>query len=593
MLWKKESDAKDALFIDLCKSPASDPMKMHREFQKLEAADQNDMDDINFVVKKDNDLAFHFRTEGNIAFAERKLNIAIERFNKSLCVAKTGSEHIAQAYGNRAMCYILLGFLDNYHVDVELAKKANLDQQSIEKMKLQKKRYEKVIAQGGVSWAAANKVAKLSFPPNKRFPSLANILRIESNGKDGRYVKTTKDINVGQTIMHENCYVGETYTIKYESCAACLRSNTNLVPCTECTSTMLCHDGCENSDFHRIECKIRKYPVFGNDVTAVRRMPVLRSVWMALKLFSNVDELMDFVQAAVTSDPFEIPSLADKTAAYRSFLKIHHNTKTIPDAAFVYWSYKHLLDQPEIAAKFCTEKHKRFLMHLIAQHLAIITLNSNLDEVILMLDEKPIRLTTSSYLLGITNTYFNHSCAPNVFFYIDNGHLIGKTVRPIKKGEHLMVCYDSISSNTKDRRIRMKNHSGYDFWCECKRCNDNDSDDRSIKCLTLDDDYQFARKHIKGILDFKCVQQRDETRKHCERFLQKYGATALWNKEVEFMMLAYIRSFKQWTTTVFSKFRETKSHRPILLKCQPGIFSEEKLRCFSDGRERQEDLDLD
>lgn len=170
MLWKKESDANDALFIDLCKSLASDPLQLHREFQKLEAADKNDLDDINFVEKKDNDLAFHFRTEGNIAFAEKKLNIAIERFNKSLCVAETGSEHIGMAYANRATCYILLGFLENYLVDVDLARKANIDHQSLEKLKFQKKNYEQMIARNGVSnRAARNKVEKLSFPPNKAF----------------------------------------------------------------------------------------------------------------------------------------------------------------------------------------------------------------------------------------------------------------------------------------------------------------------------------------------------------------------------------------------------------------------------------------
>lgn len=575
MLWKKESNVQDALFVDLYETPANIPMKIYEQFLELEAADRKDLDDINFVARKDNKLAFQIRQEGNFAFANGQLGQAIERFNKSLCVAENGSEHIAKAYGNRATCYIFLGKLDNYLVDVELARRANLDYDLMKILESRKEQYDQMIAEGHIYWTAKIKEEKLSFPPNNRYPSLANILRVESNDKDGRYVKTTKDINVGQTILYEKCYVGETYTIKYETCAACFRSNTNLVPCPQCTYSMLCHNGCEHSEFHRIECAIRKYPIYGNDGTTVQKMPVLRSILMALKLFPNINNLMDFVEAAVTSDPLEIPSMSDEKAAYRSFLKIHHDkAKLSQETVFIFWTHKHLMDQPEISAKFRSEKRQRFLKHLIGHHLAIIMRNFNLDKVILMLPQQAVGVTISSYFVCIMNTYFNHSCAPNVVFYRDNGHLIGKVIRPIKKGEHLVSTYDTISAETGVRRNRLKYESGHDFWCECDRCNDKDSDERSVKRLSFNKDYFFALENSTRIIDFKCDAVRDETKKRCERFLQKYGRTALWNKELEFMMMTYSRSLSQWTSAPFSKYREIMCRMPTSLKCQLGMRSQ-------------------
>lgn len=172
-------------------------------------------------------------------FAGLQLISAIEKFNRSLCFAENGSDHIGLAYANRSACYFQLEMYKESLIDIELAKKANYPERLMPKLEKRKDECLKAIADGK---QAEKHVPKLRYAPHAPFPGTANVLEMKVDRKNGRHIVTTKDLGVGETIMLEDIYVGDTFDARYDGCSMCLKSNTNLVPCSTCTTTLLCYN---------------------------------------------------------------------------------------------------------------------------------------------------------------------------------------------------------------------------------------------------------------------------------------------------------------------------------------------------------------
>jgi len=70
-------------------------------------------------------------------------------------------------------------------------------------------------------------------------------------------------------------------------------------------------------------------------------------------------------------------------------------------------------------------------------------------------------------------SYFNHSCAPNVYRITYEGKLIFIVIRPIEKNQQLFVCYRENFFYT-DLDARQKEiHQAYKFTCDCEACRNN------------------------------------------------------------------------------------------------------------------------
>lgn len=177
---------------------------------------------------------------------------------------------------------------------------------------------------------------------------------------------------------------------------------------------------------------------------------IIRSILQAIKIFANVQELQEFVEDAVFSDPMEKPeSILDEKSKYRAFLKLWHEPNVYQRNMFgqqVYFVYKKLLDNTIIGSKFNTKEQERFLMHLVAQHYCIINYSGN------------IVFDNSDDLVGwhfeefrsVIAMYLNHSCAPNVTLVSHDGYNVIATIRPVKAGEQLFLSYfrnDKINNN--------------------------------------------------------------------------------------------------------------------------------------------------
>jgi hypothetical protein len=79
--------------------------------------------------------------------------------------------------------------------------------------------------------------------------------------------------------------------------------------------------------------------------------------------------------------------------------------------------------------------------------------------------------------LWVLPSFFNHSCVPNCDYPIWDGYMTIRTLRDVKKGEELTLCY-SLEPDCKDR---WKAHKGNGFTCHCPLC---DEERRDPNCKT-------------------------------------------------------------------------------------------------------------
>lgn len=323
------------------------------------------------ISVKNNGQSTEHRKLGNKLFAQKKWREAMESYNKSLCYAENNSENVALVYSNRSACFFHMRMYEKCLTDIKLAESAKYPEGL--KSKLEKRKADcRQLIQNGDQFVPLEPA--LSFEPNEKFPSMANILKIECNKKYGRHITTNTEIDVGQTVLLERAYFTKLLINKSMRCNICLKTDTNLVPCLNCTVDLFCYGKCERNELHRFECNIFTIGGFG-DVSDLH-MQVFRSILIALNEFQDVDDLMKFVEETLASDPTEIPEYepTDPKEKYRTYLKLSSRTNMETDYIIwrIYFIQKTLLKNPEIAVKFKTEQHQRFLMHLVGHHHGIL-----------------------------------------------------------------------------------------------------------------------------------------------------------------------------------------------------------------------------
>lgn len=106
-LWKKESQAVDAIYVDLF------------------GDDTQNSTETQFLLKKSNEMSTKRRNQGNTFFAQKQWHKAMDKYNESLRFAEIETENISLAYANRSLCFFELEMYEKCLIDIELAKKAN------------------------------------------------------------------------------------------------------------------------------------------------------------------------------------------------------------------------------------------------------------------------------------------------------------------------------------------------------------------------------------------------------------------------------------------------------------------------------------
>ncbi|XP_031626072.1 SET and MYND domain-containing protein DDB_G0273589-like [Contarinia nasturtii] len=365
----------------------------------------------------------------------------------------------------------------------------------------------------------------LSFPPNKNFPCMANVLDVQSNEEYGKYIVTKRDIEIGEIVMVEEGYVFDISSSEETSCITCLQSQKNLIPCDNCTDVMFCDHQCmETNENHKIGCGASYNRLH------VCRM-VIDSILKAVNAFANANDLNKFVECALATREFDSPTCNSREQKeYRSFLKLLAITETLDSvmAMNMVATQYHILSRLSAVKKlFDSEEKQRFLMHLILQHYSIIKRNSlgihsesNIENQSNVIEIMPIHFSL-----------FNHSCSPNIKYVKIGNKLVAFTVLPVKKGDQLFIQYIKELDNleTKERRDILR--ETFQFECKCSKCLPCVKVQDSLR-MQLDPDFLFI--HASRQTHFLDPEKRLILKDKAKRFLKRYNQFK-WSDEIEWV----------------------------------------------------------
>lgn len=281
MLWKKESKEPNALYVDIfAKNKFDLETKFHEIFTSKETKPH---------PQKDDAIALQKRNDGNTAFRRKAYNDAMELYNDSLRFAKPGSEHISLAYANRSACFLRMKMFEKCLNDIKLAKNAGYPAHLLPKLEQRKAECLEQLENGARSLTDIG--TELSFEPNKNFPSMANVLKVQQTNKNGNCVVVAKqDIDVGKTIVVQDAMFPYLYKKFGSKCNICLKGNENLVPCEACVVAMFL---CQGHFLHEYECGLN---MCGESVENIESLNDVRIILLTIKMFPTVDEFMTFIE---------------------------------------------------------------------------------------------------------------------------------------------------------------------------------------------------------------------------------------------------------------------------------------------------------
>lgn len=527
-LWQKESNKKDALYVDIFKNYDSKELTTmydNTKFLKNRISETA-------AKEKTREMAIKGRVIGNGIFVQKKYYAAMKQYNMALCLSIHGSEEMALIYGNRSACFFKLKMFDKCLIDIELAKEAKYPQNLMEKLNKRKEDAEEAIAKG---LSAIGCYSKLSYDASEQIPVMASAIKIDINEHHGRRVIATKDLSVGEIILSEPLYVGQSIGGEYTCCNICLKDTENLVPCKKCIRAMFCY-GCEKNTIHRLECDIR-------DITMQTSLhetncfhSIIRTILMAIELFPTIDDLMKFVEQNKANESLDIPQFTDEKAKYKAFLNLPAG-KIVPiTMQLVYCIYHTMMGNSEFAKMFDTFKYRRFLMHLILHH------DLALKNSALVLGNDVAESTKTgknmAYYFGLSYLLFQHSCVPNVILLFADGSSFGVITRPVKENEELVVSLIGHNSETSynERQILLMDRQ---IQCDCELCV------LRLETLPKDTVLKENMEYLALVMRSSCYVGKKATEKSLkigkldfESFLQKYGRRE-WSEEMQFVTQVY------------------------------------------------------
>lgn len=436
MLWQKETNGNNVLYIDLIKNVQ---FPLHNR---------------NTHRKKNNDISVRLRKEGNEKYCKMDYEGAWIKYNESVCFAENNSDNLSLAFANRSQCFLKLKMHHRCLVDITLAKEANYPQHLITKLENREREC--------ISSIETSVQQRFIEPTVDKVPYIADALQIQADEVFGRFIKAKRDIAIGETLLIEENFVRSVDSDLSNYCANCGRTKMNFIPCKSCADASFCSTECTNNNFHGTECDM----VLGtNDVCDKQSLTfILRSLIIGINTFPTINEMMDCVENWRLTNPREINKVFESpTSKYCAFFKLASvvsNQRIMNFQRIAYYIFHAITASSKLAHKFETAAAKRFLTHLIVHHGLILATNS------FSFEEDESRVEE----LVLLTSFFNHSCLPNVT-KLSRGNLsICKTILPVKENEQLFLTYiDNVFEMTSENRNNDLENT-YGFRCSCELC---------------------------------------------------------------------------------------------------------------------------
>lgn len=172
----------------------------------------------------------------------------------------------------------------------------------------------------------------------------------------------------------------------------------------------------------------------------------------AVRVAGGVNELLELLKDNENKTIFDFDFSDPDDPSYEKNMLIALNglCKNVKTQESVGIFSKQLLNLPSINEKKLTAEKRNELLKFIKNQFHL-------------------RLTNSSYMIGLFTSLLNHSCIPNaIAFEFDEKHVV-IVMRPIEAGEQIFVSYGAFADTDtiRERGMILKQ---YPFKCDCGGC---------------------------------------------------------------------------------------------------------------------------
>lgn len=197
---------------------------------------------INF---KSEERSNELRAEGNKFYSQRKFFDALLKYNESLCFAPVANMSAGHSYANKSAVYLEMKLYEKCLNNIAKAKENNYPETNFELLNKREEKCKEMMKSSKEKCSDPWSLFKLSYPPHKNVPFIANCLEVKSSEKYGRFVVANRDLRVGDTVaiekpfcsvlMEESNFHDQPESNIYQRCTNCLKENgLDLIPCEMC-----------------------------------------------------------------------------------------------------------------------------------------------------------------------------------------------------------------------------------------------------------------------------------------------------------------------------------------------------------------------
>lgn len=196
------------------------------------------------------------------------------------------------------------------------------------------------------------------------------------------------------------------------------------------------------------------------------------------------------------------------------------------------------MDNDDFSGRFELPDHRRFLSHLIGQHMCALRypkVNVEIGE------------NDGTIVYPLFADFFAHSCYPNVALVTSNRAIVAVTIRPIEKNEPLTISYlrDFTFEDIGCAR-QMWLRENFNVRCDCERC---------VEQAHPEKNYNVQSKHglshqfyddceNESHFEQKMQKMRKKLTTECVKYLNANGRDQ-WNDDTSLATSTYIRLLRE------------------------------------------------
>lgn len=145
---------------------------------------------------KSNVISDKLRRDGNKQFVKADFFGSLSKYNEAIRYAELGSQQLGLCYGNRSAAFLKVKQYQACLENIELARKNKFPDELLTKLCQREIECMKLMEEGSKTEETWNKFFTMSYPPNPKFPYLADCLQLKKY-KDGWFLAANRDLKAG------------------------------------------------------------------------------------------------------------------------------------------------------------------------------------------------------------------------------------------------------------------------------------------------------------------------------------------------------------------------------------------------------------